>query len=319
MKMKFDRSENLTRRYLLGELSEADQTAFEEELLIDRGKFDQARAIENELIDSYVRGDMSHARRERFESHYLASSLHRERVKIATALLTHIDQAAGEKAEAGEKGTAATWRRWHPLRASSPVFGATLAIALLLLISFVWSRVERIRSTGRIAKLQDEAQAESALLRRREQELTSQNREIEKELAEVNRRNEQMVAELERLRRQPPVSSPAVLSFLLSPPPVRGEQALPQATIPRLTGQARLLMELGNNDYANCQAILQTVEGREIFRRRTDKVRFGKDQVFAALPIEAGEIARGDYILILFGRTSEGKTEEIDQFFFRVL
>ena len=56
--MKIDQRENLIRRYLLGELDEADQTAFEEELLINRGKFDEVWAVENELIDSYVRGEM---------------------------------------------------------------------------------------------------------------------------------------------------------------------------------------------------------------------------------------------------------------------
>jgi hypothetical protein len=53
--MKIDQHEKLIRRYLLGELDEADQTAFERELLIDRGKFDRVWAIENELIDNYCR------------------------------------------------------------------------------------------------------------------------------------------------------------------------------------------------------------------------------------------------------------------------
>ena len=89
--MKVDRSEDLIRRYLLGELAEADQAALEQELLIDRGKFDQARAVENELVDSYARGEMSRADRERFEGYYLASPLHRERVAIAKLFFTTVD------------------------------------------------------------------------------------------------------------------------------------------------------------------------------------------------------------------------------------
>ncbi len=93
--MKIDQRENLIRRYLLGELAEADQTALEQELLIDRGKFDQVWAAENELVDSYMRGEMSSANRKRFEGHYLASPLHRERVAIAEAFLADIDLADG--------------------------------------------------------------------------------------------------------------------------------------------------------------------------------------------------------------------------------
>jgi hypothetical protein len=77
-------------------------------------------------------------------------------------------------------------------------------------------------------------------------------------------------------------------------------------------------MELYNNLYASYQAIIQTVEGREILRRRTGKVSFGKARTFATLPVNSGDLTKGDYILILFGQTSDGGSEEIDQYFFRV-
>src|SRR5262249_8692169 len=142
--MKIDRSKNLIRRYLLGELAEADHSTLEQELLIDRGKFDQAWAIENELVDSYVRGEMLHADRERFEGHYLASPLHRERVAIAESFLTNIDQAPGETAiEVSAKGHAVPWRRRFPLRSPLLVFGV-IFMALLLTFSVVWSHIERV-------------------------------------------------------------------------------------------------------------------------------------------------------------------------------
>ncbi|HZF38062.1 MAG TPA: hypothetical protein VE715_04520 [Blastocatellia bacterium] len=307
----------MIRRYLLGELAEADQAALEQELLIDRGKFDRVWAVENELVDSYVRGEMSRADRERFEGHYLASPLHRERVAIAESFLPNIDQVVGETVEVREKEPVVPWRRRFPLHSPLPVFGVALVTAILLTFSMVWSYIERVRLTGQIANVQKEAQTERAFSKQRERELASRNQEYEKEIADVSQRNERLKAELEQLRRRQ-AAPPTVLSFLLAPAPVRGEKAMPQSTISLLTGKARLLMELGANDYANYQIILQTVEGREIFRRRTNKVRFGKDRVFATLPVKAGELTKGDYILILFGQTSDGKTEEIDRYFFRV-
>ena len=124
--MKIDQRENLIRRYLLGELAEADQAALEQELLIDRGKFDRVWAVENELVDSYVRGEMSRADRKRFESHYLASPLHRERVAIAESFLTNIDQEVGETVEVSEKQPLVPWRRKFPLR--SPRTAAQIRI-----------------------------------------------------------------------------------------------------------------------------------------------------------------------------------------------
>jgi hypothetical protein len=46
-------------------------------------------------------------------------------------------------------------------------------------------------------------------------------------------------------------------------------------------------------------------------RRRTGKVKFGKDRAFATLPFKVGELTRGNYLLILFGQTADGRNEEI--------
>ncbi|MBO0861951.1 MAG: hypothetical protein J2P21_26360 [Chloracidobacterium sp.] len=320
--MKIDRSKNLIRRYLLGELEEEEQTALERELLIDRDKFDQAWAFENELVDSYARGEMSSADRERFEGAYLASPLHRERVAIAKSFLTSIDHAPGETVEASEKEPVVSWRRLFPLRLPLPVYGVILVISLLFTITMIWSHNERIQLTGRIANLQNVAQNERAIWKQRERELASRNQEFEKEIADVSRRNEQLKLELEQSRRRRPAVAPTVLSFLLTPAQVRGESAQPQSTFPLLAGNARFLMELNDTIHTNYQAIIQTIGGREILRRRTGKVTFGPGlkmpRAFTTLPVKAGELTKGDYILILFGQTADGKSEEIDRYFFRI-
>jgi len=218
------------------------------------------------------------------------------------------------------------WRRRFPLRSPRPVFGSVfgpvcgmaLVMALLLTFGLVWSYIERVRLTGQIANVQKEAQTERAFLKQREQELASRNQEFEKDIADVSRRNEQLKAELEQLRRRRQASAPTVLSFLLAPAPARSEKAPPQSTILLSAGKARLLMELDEHDYANYQAVLQTFGGREILRRRTGKVRFGKDRAFATLLVKVGKLAKGDYTLILFGQTLNDRSKEIYRYFFRV-
>jgi FtsZ-binding cell division protein ZapB len=316
--MKMDQRENLIRRYLLGELTGADQTAFEQELLRDRGKFDRVWAVENEMVDSYVRGEMSRADRKRFEAHYLASPLHRERVAIAEAFLTIIDEVPGETVEVREKEPGVPWLRrfLNSLRSPHRALGVMSVMVLLLAFGAVWSYIGGARLTAPIADVQKEAQTELAFLRQRERELASRNQELEKEIADKRQSSESLKTELEQLRRrQSP--TPTVISFLLTPAPVRGEKAPPQTMIPRLTGKAQLLMELDGDDYANYQVSLQTVEGQEILRRRAGKVMFGKDRAFATLPVNAGKLTRGDYILILFGQAADGGSGEIDRYFFR--
>jgi hypothetical protein len=318
--MKTDQHRNLIQRHLLGELAEADQTALERDLLTDGDKFEQVCAVENELIDSYLREEMSRADRERFEEHYLSSALHRERVEIARLFLADIDRIGEERTEVREREPVVPWwgrflnsLGWPPL-----VLGGALVLAILFALGAVWSYLERVRLRGQLAQVQNEAQTERTSLKQREQELASRNQELEREIAGERQRREELTAELKQLRQQRPPLPAAAVSFLLTPAPVRSEKASPPPTIPLLTGKVRLLMELSGNDYVNYRVRLQTVEGQEVLRRHPDKIRLGKDRAFAALTLRAGKLTKGDYILILFGQTGDGKSEEIDRYFFRV-
>jgi hypothetical protein len=104
----------------------------------------------------------------------------------------------------------------------------------------------------------------------------------------------------------------------LTPAPVRGEKSPPTLTLPLLTGRVRFLMELNGDGYASYQVRVQTVEGREILSSEVGKVRLGKDREIAALTVQAGKLTKGDYILVLFGQTADGRGEEIDRYSFRV-
>jgi len=318
--MKRDQQENLFQRYLLGELSEADQTALEQELLAERSKFDQVWAIENKLIDSYVRGEMSRADRQGFESHYLASPLHRKRVAIAESFLKSIDQTGEGNGEVRETDPGVPWRRrlLDSRRWPQPVIGGALVMALLLAFGLVWVLIERTRWTERIAKIQNDAETERTSLKQREQELASRNQELEKEIADERQRRERLKVELEQLRREQQSAIPAVPSFLLSSATTRKDNTPSPPTIPLSIGKVRLLIKLDGDDYANYQLRLQTAEGQEILRRHTGKIRSGKDRAFVTLTVPSGKLKRGDYVLILFGQTAGGRSEEIDRYFFQV-
>jgi hypothetical protein len=74
------------RRYLLGELDEADAAALEDRYVADAALLEDVRAAEDALIEAFLDGTLRPAERDRFASHYLASPVHRDRVAIARAL-----------------------------------------------------------------------------------------------------------------------------------------------------------------------------------------------------------------------------------------
>ncbi len=291
--------------YLLGALPEAEQTALEQELLADRAKFDEAWAVENDLIDRYVRDEMPNAECARFEQYYLASPLHRERVAIAKTWLAEIDEVSE-----AVPAKASWWERWREaLPMPQLAFSGALAVALLLTLSgALWLWRERAQVNDQLAQLRGQSQAETERRAVLQQQFAH-------ELSQEQRRNQQLKAELDKLQQQKePVAAPVLLSFLLTSATTRAGNSSP-TVIPRNQRGAQLLMELSGATYTSYRATLQTVEGRALF---SPSARATKDRAFVAVTLPAARLVRGDYVVILSGRKTNGSTEEIDRYFFRI-
>ena len=86
--------EVLIRRFLLGEMSEDDRSTFEERFVADVDLFEQTRVVEDELVESYVRGTLDAAEKEKFERAFLTTERRRERVEFTRAM---IDKLTGQK------------------------------------------------------------------------------------------------------------------------------------------------------------------------------------------------------------------------------
>lgn len=79
------KDEELLRKYLLGELSEPDQQAFEERLLTDDELYDLLLAEEDELVDDYLGGLLSERERERFDSYFLSTPERQRKLSFGEA------------------------------------------------------------------------------------------------------------------------------------------------------------------------------------------------------------------------------------------
>lgn len=83
-------------QYLLGTLSEAETERFDELSFTDDEFVDAVNAVERDLIDAYVQGQLRNSLAARFEARYLASSLKRESVELARAFYDYHNIAADE-------------------------------------------------------------------------------------------------------------------------------------------------------------------------------------------------------------------------------
>src|SRR5829696_3803217 len=105
--------------YLLGDLPEERQSEIEDRAFRDEQYLQEILAAESDLIDEYVRGELSGSARRQFESRFLASAERRRKVEFARALVSVAPEFA------------VTERSIRPASAPAPVsWPNTLAVFL---------------------------------------------------------------------------------------------------------------------------------------------------------------------------------------------
>jgi len=80
--------------YLLGRLRDPEAERLDEASLVDDAIASRLRAVENDLVDAYVRGTLRGETLARFEGHYLSSPVRRDNVAFARRFARAIDRAS---------------------------------------------------------------------------------------------------------------------------------------------------------------------------------------------------------------------------------
>ena len=75
-------------KYLLGNLTEEEQAQVEDRAFADGDYLSSLEATEADLIDAYVRGELSQSARRSFELRFLTSAERRRKVEFARAFAT---------------------------------------------------------------------------------------------------------------------------------------------------------------------------------------------------------------------------------------
>jgi hypothetical protein len=77
--------------YLLGELPEEESERFEEEGSAREDWPEEVRLAEHELVDAYLRDELTPEQRRHFEQNYLITEARLKRVAMAAALIRHVN------------------------------------------------------------------------------------------------------------------------------------------------------------------------------------------------------------------------------------
>ena len=321
-------NETLIARYLLGELPEEQQVEIEDRAFQDKDYLASITAVENDLIDEYVRNELSETDRRKFEDRFLASTGRRKRVEFAKALTRVAPEYALIKKTALAP-QAVSWRESLEafFRSLNPVAKfAMVALILLVLVGGAWLVTETLRLRSQFTRLQAEDQSRQNERQALEQQVEVQRRRNEELTARLNEEKQQREQSDESLRQLSetrdatnPPSRPVVASLTFLPGISRGASDKPTLA---LTGDARLVrLQIGvepEDQYKSFAADLRTAAGRRIWNRENLTARNRGGARAIGLTIPATVLKPGDYELSLRGVTEGGGSEDVGFYYFNV-
>lgn len=327
--------DELVAQYLLGSLSEGETERFDELSISDDEFAGRLAAVENDLVDAYVRGELSGDALARFKSHYLASSKRRDKVEFAEAFLAFSDKSPAVQSEdttvTTPAGPAARETFLRPASRSRlfalPRLTAQWGLAsalLVLLIAGGYLVFENVRLQNQIAQ----TQAERGALEQREQELQqrlaqqrSSDAETESELARVRDRLAQLEQQLAlREVRGKPVQETRdqkLIAFNLSPQ-TRGAGQIPTLRVPSATNYVALTLELEADDFPAYQAALRDPATGQIVWRSGKLKTSGQSKTVRVSP-RASLFNPQNYVLELSGISATGAADLVSSYPFRVV
>jgi type II secretory pathway pseudopilin PulG len=321
-------------RYLLEDLSDEEKVRMEDTFFADDSKFVDMELAEEELIDAYVRNELSSQEQLQFKAKLMRSRRLRERVNFASALIEKADSIVLPEAEASRErehsfsSPAApiktTWLR--SFFAERPAWGMAMATCAVLILV---GGLLLVPGWLRLRKESEQLRAERAALQQRKEELdkraSQQGTDTQQLTAELQREREQraadlkLIAELQQTRefKEKPTGQPvltAIATVFLTPGSLRssgGGQS--DLIIGSKTTAARVQLALEKNDYPSYSATLKTADRAVVFRKDGLKPRNNRSvsQLLLYIPFRLNP---GDYIITASGRSPSGRYEDVGDY-----
>jgi hypothetical protein len=312
-------TDQLLKRYLLGELSSNERRRLEELFFNDAEAFERLLAIEDDLIDDYACGDLSRKQRKRFETHFLVSPERRERLALAEALVASVSKQPDFVAE---KQPTAPW--WESILDFLKFQNPTLRFAMVAasLVFLVYGMRETV---------------ENNRLRREYDQLQQQNDQLQKEKESAKQEMSQMLAHDEQVQKelQQRAQREQELTNLLDPPPQlwkaaartrSGRQPMHDLSVTRNARWVKLQLEFDKaTTFKIYRAVLKTYSGgNEIWSQSrlsaqsTNKANVVVVTLPASIFGQAEETVQ-EYQLTLSGADVEKDYEPVEVYDFRVV
>ena len=287
-------------RYLLGTLSEDERARLEERYFSDDKDFEEIEIAEEELIDRYVRGELTGAEHAEFEQTVVRSPRLVERVEFAKLFADRLRPA---EVPFVAPVKARWWETFFGFSTGSKLTLAFSTALVLLAVSVVLVGWWQLQQQSRRLAAQQAA-------------LDQRQRELDKQAAELAQRVQPTPVETPAPQEPAPQPGAAPVFLTLFPGGTRSTSGSTDVRIPSGTSDVQLTLNLRDTDYSSYRVILNSVDRQNIFSKSSLKPRVTNNRAALIFRIPAQRLPPGDYYLSVFG---EPTNESVDDYPFRVI
>jgi hypothetical protein len=307
-------------RYLLGVLPEEEAQRLDELSVADDEFALRLRTVEDDVVDSYTRGELSGETLEQFKSFYLSSARRRDKLAFAETLHARelrTAEAAALAAQVVPVRRSADTRKASLGRSPWSIFSiprlslqwgfAGAAAAMALVAGFLFLEVGQLKQqvTG--------ARSETAALDQREQGL-------EKQLDEQRTANAQTQSELERLRNESSRFDTIKSIAVLLMPQTRGTSQPVSVAVPVGIDAMPVRLELESDEFPEYQVTLkQPGSDRALWHSAKLKAGAEGKNRSLSLSIPTKGLKQQTYVLEAIGIPAKGTPELLSSYVFRVV
>jgi hypothetical protein len=318
------KNEAEARRFLLGEMAADERIVFEQTFLADEVSFEQIRVVEDELLESYVRGTLTSVEKEKFERSFLTTDRRRDRVAFTRTMLDKLVQQNELAAAKKNEATSVNPSVWQLIADffQTPQFAVSAAFVLLVLIFGGWFLLrDRNKSEpGNIVRQTTPPSIQSTPLDQpqkspsRQNEAVNSNRETAENKNALPNANSKVVDKNPNSNAQRQIPGNVAPVLALSAGTVRGEGKLPQLNLPQGASGANLQLNIKGQPYRIYHAEIVDADGNLVLQINGLKPKNSRLSFF----VPAAKLQEGDYLVKLSAVNRQDKSESVADYPFRV-
>ena len=278
------------RQYLLGSAPEDERERLEQALLADENLYEELLAIEDELMDQYVWGQLPEPERTSFLQYLSALPDHKERLEFAQALRAH---SLGSRTEASVATAGSRGAPEEGFGFRVPALFLAAAV-LLVMLGGVWSLTT-------ISALRKEVGTNQAELER------------SREGVAESRLSSDPVG-----RGAPGTGSIPSRSFLLRAGTFRSGGTTQVLPMPQEPALVEIRLDLGVADYESYRAVFHDAQSAELMSVSQLGARVQENEILVAFSVSSERFTTGDYYISLSGVIEGGELEPVARYDFRI-